>query len=349
MTQAIDHAAPIGLARNVFGADRIAVLKEQLGRGWREPMTDAELEHIALIYQRTHLDPLAKPAQIYYIKRWDSKLRKEVMTPQISIDGLRLVAQRSRKRFQQVGPQWTADGKEWLDVWLLEKPPAAARVGIRQQGFPEPTWSVATWREFVQTQDEYDARGNKTGRKVLAPFWEKMGPHMLAKTAEALALKRQFSLETNELELARIDEDWRQEQPRLAERYTEIFGADEDSSPYELPSGRLVDTVTGEVLSDRTEAQVAPQPGPSSPGAAAGDHAPPSSAPSGDNPLIGKYQRNRQLVARAKELGIAGFEPLALGRAEDVVEAANLELETRIARALELAEIDRQRKEEGLL
>ena len=275
MTQSLARAEPIGLALHVFGEDRIAVLKEQLSRGWKEPMTDAELEHIALIYQRTHLDPLAKPAQIYFIKRWDARLRKEVMTPQVSIDGLRLIAQRSRKRFQQVGPEWTADGKTWLDVWLDEKPPAAARVGIRQLGFPEPTWSVATWRECAQTQTIYDAQGNATNRTKLAPFWEKMGAHMLAKTAEGLALKRQFSLETNELELARIDEDWRQEQTQQARRYTEIYGADEDHSPYELPSGRVVDTVTGEVLSEPSSAQELTDPEPS--GAAAGPQRPPSS------------------------------------------------------------------------
>jgi hypothetical protein len=345
MTQALARSEPIGLANRVFGDERIAVLKEQLGRGWKEPMTDAELEHIALIYQRTHLDPLAKPAQIYFIKRWDTRLRKEVMTPQISIDGLRLVAQRSRKRFQQVGPQWTADGKEWVDVWLFNDPPAAARVGIRQLGFPEPTWSVATWREFSQWQDEYDARGNKTGRKVLAPFWEKMGPHMLAKTAEGLALKRQFSLETNELELARIDEDWRQDQATLAKRHREIFGADEDSSPYELPSGRVVDTRTGEVLEEPVSAQELTDPERSG---AAMEPASPSPAP--PELLIDKYRRNRELVKRARELGVAGFEPLKLGQAEDVVEAANLELADRIARAeWELQEVERQKASEGLL
>jgi hypothetical protein len=301
MTQAIERARPEGLALNVFGAERVAVLKEQLGRGWKEPMTDAELEHIALIYQRTHLDPLAKPAQIYFIKRWDSKLGKEVMTPQVSIDGLRLVAQRSRKSFQQVGPQWTADGIEWRDVWLQDDHPAAARVGIRQRGFPEPTWSVAVWKEWAQYQK--DQRGNR----VLAPFWASMGAHMLAKTAEALALKRQFSLETNELELARIDQDWRQEEAGLAKRYTEIFGADEEHSPYELPSGRVVDTVTGEVLEERSG-----------------------------------------FVAHTNDRGETIHMPRGADdeRAAAIVERAKTAAEQR---NLDLAEVDRQRREEGII
>jgi hypothetical protein len=344
MTQSLARTEPVGLALNVFGSERVAVLKEQLSRGWKEPMTDAELEHIALIYQRTHLDPLAKPAQIYFIKRYDSKLGREVMTPQVSIDGLRLVAQRSRKVFQQVGPQWTADGKEWLDVWLADGPPAAARVGIRQRGFSEPTWSTALWKEWVQYGK--DERGNRT----LAPFWSKMGAHMLAKTAEGMALKRQFSLETNELELAAIDQEWRQQQPRNAQRYAEIYGADEDHSAYELP-GRVVDTVTGEVLEEPTNAQELTGPGPSSTVATAASLAvPPAAAsPPSDSPLVDKYRRNRELVQRAREVGVAGFDPLKLGLSGDVVDAANLELEDRIARhEWEQQEVARQKAQEGL-
>lgn len=341
MTQSLARTEAVGLALNVFGSERIAVLKEQLSRGWKEPMSDAELEHIALIYQRTHLDPLAKPAQIYFIKRWDSKLGKEVMTPQVSIDGLRLVAQRSRKAFQQVGPQWTADGKEWLDVWLSDDHPAAARVGIRQRGFPEPTWSTAVWKEMAQYVN--DQRGNS----VLAPFWRKMGAHMLAKTAEGMALKRQFSLETNELELAAVDQEWRQQEPQLAQRYTEIFGADEDHSPYELSSGRMVDTDTGEVLEEPTNAQELTGPEPSR--AVATAASPGSASPPSDSPLADKYRRNRELVTRARELGVAGFNPLKLGLAQDVVDAANLELEDRIARVeWELQEVARQKAQEGL-
>jgi len=322
MTQAIVPADMSGLALSVFGQDRIAVLKEQLGRGKKEPVTDAELEHIALLYQRTHLDPLARPAQIYYVWRYDNRLKKEVMAPQISVDGLRLIAQRARRRFRQVGPQWTADGRTWVDVWLPNNNPAAARVGIQFPEFREPTWSVATWREFAQWADEYDTRGVRTGQKVLAPFWQRMPAHMLAKTAESLALRRAFSLETHDLEIARADEDWRQDQLRNAKRYDAIFGPTDDVV---VAGNRLVERGSGEVLAELPET-------------------------TSDNPLVDKYKRNRELVARARELGVAGLSPLKLGLAEDVVDQANLELEDRIARhEFEQGEVARQRAQEGLL
>jgi hypothetical protein len=338
MTQsvAIERAEPAGLALHVFGAERVAVLKEQLSRGWKEAMTDAELEHIALVFQRTRLDPLAKPPQIYWIKRYDSKLRREVMTGQLAIDGLRLIAQRSREYGGQLGPFWTADGKEWVDVWLRDEHPAAAKVGVLRKGFREPVWSVATWKEWAQHQTEYDRTGNPTGKKILSQFWASMGANMLAKTAEAMSLKRAFPQETNDLELAAVDAEWRQQETEHARRYSEIF-SEEDVV---VSGDRLVDRTTGEVIRPRelTGPAVSDQGG-------AVDSPRPSSPP-----LVDKYKRNRELIARARELGVSGYDPLKLGQTEDVVDAANLDLEDRIARAeWEIGEVQRQKAKEGLL
>jgi DNA-directed RNA polymerase subunit K/omega len=169
---------------------------------------------------------------------------------------------------------------------------------------------------------------------------------MLAKTAEAHALARAFPQETSDLEIAAADQEWRQQQVQLAERQAQIYGADEDHSPYELPDGRMVDTVSGEVLEEGNSAQDPTNPGPS--GAVAAAHSPPS--PPSESPVADKYRRNRELVKRAREMGVAGFEPLKLGQAQDVVDAANLELEDRIARAeWERDEVARQKMSEGLL
>jgi DNA-directed RNA polymerase subunit K/omega len=342
MTQALakDETWRAGesLALSVFGAERVAVLKEQLSRGWKEPMTDAELEHIALVYQRNHLDPLAKPPQIYWIKRWDGRLGKEVMGGQVAVHGLRLIAQRSREWAGLLGPYWTADGKEWLDVWLSNEAPAAAKVAVMRKGFSEPVWSTATWREWAQYVK--DAKGNR----VLTPFWASMPANMLAKTAEAHALARAFPQETSDLEIAAADAEWRQQQQQLSQRYDEILGPD----VYELPE-RTVDRRTGEVLEEKNNKHASAQdlttPEPSG---AAADPASPSPAP--PEHLVDKYRRNRELVRRARELHLDGFEPLALGNADDVVEAANLELEDRIARfEFEHGEVERQRASEGLL
>jgi phage recombination protein Bet len=119
--------------------------------------------------QRTGLDPIAR--QIYAIERggkWGI---------QISIDGARLVAERSGEYEGQTAAQWTSDGVTWVDVWLDdEKPPAAARVGVYRRSFREPLVAVATFKA-------YSAGG---------PMWQKMPALMLAKCAEMLALRKAF-------------------------------------------------------------------------------------------------------------------------------------------------------------
>lgn len=134
--------------------------------GAPRPTIEAFLRHCA----RTGLDPVAR--QIYAIQRggkWGI---------QVSIDGARLVAERSGAYRGQTAAQWTSDGITWVDVWLSKEPPAAARVGVYREGFAEPMLAVATL-------DQYQPAGN-------APMWKKMPALMLAKCAEMLALRKAF-------------------------------------------------------------------------------------------------------------------------------------------------------------
>lgn len=97
----------------------------------------------------------------------------------ISIDGMRSVAQNSGAYAGQSPVQWTADGKEWVDVWLADTHPAAARVSVYRSDWPEPMTVVHTMREYAQ---------GKQLRGVAAS----MPAHMLAKATEALALRKAF-------------------------------------------------------------------------------------------------------------------------------------------------------------
>lgn len=165
-----------------------------------QPGTDEEIWYLAQMAKRTGLDPFTR--QIYGIKRWSGKLKKEVMTIQVGIDGLRLQAQRTRKYGGQSSPMWCGPEGQWTDVWLRKKKdgtveyPSAAKVLVYMQGSQEPYPGVVTW-------DAYAAYGTfeKNGQEIkyLMDMWKKMPAEQLAKCAEAQALRKAAPQETSGL------------------------------------------------------------------------------------------------------------------------------------------------------
>ena len=149
--------------------------------------TDDEMKLYENQINRTQLDPFAR--QIYAIKRWNSAVKAKVMQVQVSIDGFRLIAQRSNEYRGQSGPFWCGQDGVWKDVWLSADYPAAAKVGVWRTGFQEPVWGVALWREYAV----YDIN-NK-----LSSMWEKMPANQLSKCAEMLGERKAFPQELSGL------------------------------------------------------------------------------------------------------------------------------------------------------
>lgn len=126
-----------------------------------------ELRLFAYACQRTGLDPFSK--QIYAIKRGGK------MTIQAGIDGLRAIAERTG---QLDGSEtfWCGPDGQWQDVWLDNKPPAAAKTIIHRKGSQHPFVGVARFADYNAGQG----------------LWSKMGATMIAKCSEALALRKAF-------------------------------------------------------------------------------------------------------------------------------------------------------------
>jgi phage recombination protein Bet len=141
----------------------------------------ADYKLFKAICQRTQLCPFAK--QIYAVPRWDAKLGRNSMTVQTSIDGFRLVAERTGKYAPGRATEYAFDMHNKL---------------ISATSFVKKQTSDGTWHEVSHTAF-YEEYCQKTKDGSPTKFWKDMPRVMLAKVAEAACLRKCFPMELSQI------------------------------------------------------------------------------------------------------------------------------------------------------
>ena len=167
------HASITGPAPE-WTAEQRKIIRDQFANG----ATDSEFAALMETARVRGLDPLQK--EIWFVKRWDSVKRCEVWATQVSIDGLRVLAERTGQYDGSDEPEWSYDDKGKV---------LKCRVAVHRKDHTRPAIGVAFFEEYVQTTKD----GSPTR------FWKQMPNLMIAKCAEALAIRKGFPRQTADL------------------------------------------------------------------------------------------------------------------------------------------------------
>ncbi len=165
----------------VFTKEQRAILRDSFANG----ASESEFAVLMEVASQRCLNPFTR--QIFFVKRWDGDKHREVWSPQVSIDGLRAIAERTSLYGGQDEPEFVEGAGDGAF-------PVLCKVRVYRKDWPRPAVGVAYWSEYVQT-----TRDKQTGKTRPNAMWAKMPHAMLSKCAEALALRKAFPEECSGL------------------------------------------------------------------------------------------------------------------------------------------------------
>ncbi len=169
------------MSQGHFNPKQLDILKNSICKG----VSNEEFEVFLMACVKTQLDPFMR--QIYAVKR---KAKKpdgtwgETMTIQTGIDGYRLIAERTERYAPGPEPTYCYDSNGGLQ---------SATAFIKKQT-KDGTWHSVSASAYI---DEYcqTFTDRATGEKKATGMWGNMPRTMLAKCAEAQALRKAFPAE----------------------------------------------------------------------------------------------------------------------------------------------------------
>jgi phage recombination protein Bet len=173
-----------------FSTAQLKLIRRTVGRG----CTDAEFDEFVAVAAQCGLDPLRRQITPLVLNANDIERRRMICWA--TIDGLRVIAARHGDyRPMECAPVIERDQERIdPDTNPLGITRAEVRAWKASEGIWHPVAGEVWWDEYAPLREEWETGGHgdraPNGRQLLDPAWRRMGRVMIAKCAEAQALRR---------------------------------------------------------------------------------------------------------------------------------------------------------------
>jgi phage recombination protein Bet len=178
------------MSRREFSTAQLKLIQRSVARA----CTTSEFDEFVAVASQCGLDPLRRQITPLILNADDFERRR--LVPWATIDGLRVIAARQGdyRPMEQAPIIDQEEGRIDGDMNPLGIIRAEVRAWKASEGVWHPVAGEAWWDEYAPLHEEWasDASGRRapTGKKLLEPSWRRMGRVMIAKCAEAQALRR---------------------------------------------------------------------------------------------------------------------------------------------------------------